>query len=213
MYWLRELETSYLGLYLLTALVMFVILKGYNPSRYKSMVSFWARTSSNSELNKPFNKDKALSIIPFLFRAIIFGLIIQIVLTKDVSVSAFDGMALNWTGGFIVFWAIKTLVEGGLVSLVNKQEWLLKIFYIRSVFKEKFAFFYACLLLFLVYLKLSSTAAIMFGLSYMIGLCFIHLRFIKLYFRHNKIKQVYIILYLCTFEIAPVWLLIQTLKH
>lgn len=213
MYLLRELETSYFGLFLLGILIMLVIHKLYNPTRYRSMVFFWARTSSYAELNKPFNKDRALSIIPFLFRAVVFGFMAQLFFTRSLGVSLFDLSVLRWAAIFISFWAIKTLVEGGIVSLLNKQEGLLKIFYIRSIFKEKLAFFYACLLLLLLYFKLSPAAAYYFSISYMIGLVFVHLRFFKLYFRRNNIKQLYIILYICAFEIIPVWLLIRALKH
>jgi hypothetical protein len=213
MYLLRELETSYFGLFLLGVLIMLVIHKLYNPTRYRSMVFFWGRTSSYAEMNKPFNKDRALSIIPFLFRALVFGFMTQLFFNRSLGVSLFDLSVLRWAAIFISFWAIKTLVEGGIVSLLNKQEGLLKIFYIRSIFKEKLAFFYACLLLLLLYFKLSPAAAYYFSISYMIGLVFVHLRFFKLYFRRNNIKQLYIILYICAFEIIPVWLLIRALKH
>ncbi|MGB0254599.1 MAG: DUF4271 domain-containing protein [Flavobacteriaceae bacterium] len=192
---------------------MLVIHKLYNPTRYRSMVFFWARTSSYAELNRPFNKDRALSTIPFLFRALVFGFMTQLFFTRSLGVSLFDLSVLRWAAMFISFWAIKTLIEGGIVSLLNKQEGLLKIFYIRSIFKEKLAFFYACLLLLLLYFKLSPAAAYYFSISYMIGLVFVHLRFFKLYFRRNNIKQLYIILYICAFEIIPVWLLIRALKH
>lgn len=211
-YEFRELETSYFGLFLMGILIMLVIHKLYNPTRYRSMVFFWGRTSSYSELNKPFNKDRALSIIPFLFRALVFGCMTQLFFTRSLGVSLFDLSVLRWAAIFMSFWAIKTLVEGGIVSLLNKQEGLFKIFYIRSIFKEKLTFFYACLLLLLLYFKLSPATAYYLSISYMIGLVFIHLRFYKLYFRRNSIKQLYIILYICAFEIVPIWLLTQTLK-
>lgn len=212
MYTLRELSTSYLGLYLLVVLVLFVLLKLLHPDRYYSMVFFWKRTSSNEEFNKPFNKTKAFSLEGFVFRALIFGLMTQVFHSETLDAASFDISVLSWAGIFVLFWAAKTLIEGGLVAMLGKHEALLKIFYIRAVFKEKWAFVFGYLTLMLIYVSLSSVAARLLALGYLLGLITIHLRFMKLYFRYRSIKKVYIILYICASEIGPIWLLIQTLK-
>ena len=212
MYTLRELSTSYLGLYLLVVLVLLVLLKLLNPDRYYSMVFFWKRTSSNAEFNKPFNETKAFSLVGFVFRALIFGLMTQVFLSENLDAASFDISVLSWAGIFVLFWVAKTLIEGGLVAMFGKQEGLLKIFYIRAVFKEKWAFVFGCLTLMLIYVSLSSVAARLLALGYLLGLITIHLRFMKLYFRYRSIKKVYIILYICASEIGPIWLLTQTLK-
>ena len=212
MYTLRDLDISYLGLYLLVALTLLVFLKFLNPSRYQSMVFFWQRTSSNSEFHKPFNETKALSWVGFIYRALIFGLIIEVLFTKNLSATTFNMSMLSWAGIFVLFWMTRTLIEGGLMSMIGKREGLLKIFYIRTIFKEKWAFAFGCLSMLLIYVSLSSTVASIMALCYLIGIIVIHLRFLKLYFRNNLTVKVYIILYICASEIGPVWLLIQTLK-
>lgn len=212
MYTLRELSTSYLGLYLLVVLVLFVLLKLLHPDRFYSMVFFWKRTSSNEEFNKPFNKTKAFSLEGFVFRALIFGLMTQVFHSETLDAASFDISVLSWAGIFVLFWAAKTLIEGGLVAMLGKHEALLKIFYIRAVFKEKWVFVFGCLTLMLIYVSLSSVAARLLALGYLLGLITIHLRFMKLYFRYGSIKKVYIILYICASEIGPIWLLTQTLK-
>ena len=176
------------------------------------MVFFWKRSNSNAELYKPFNESKAFSLVGFVFRALIFGLMTQVFLSENLSAASFDIPILSWAGMFVLFWAAKTLLEGGLVAMLGKQEGLLKIFYIRTVFKEKWAFIFACLTLILIYVSLSSIGTRLLALGYLIGLIGIHFRFIKLYFRLMSIKKVYIILYICASEIGPLWLLKQTLK-
>lgn len=124
----------------------------------------------------------------------------------------FDAKMLLWALGFMLFWGAKTLVDGGLAAMLGFRDGLLKIFYIRSIFKEKLAFFYCCLMVLLVFITPSSLGANILAISYFAALLLIHLRFLKLYFRSNPLKKVLIIAYICTFEIVPVWLLTQTLK-
>ena len=212
MYTLRDLDLSFLGLYLLVTLTMFVFLKFLNPSRYQSMVFFWQRASSRSEFYKPFNETKALSWVGFIFRALIFGLIAEILRTKNLSATTFNTTTLTWAGIFMLFWMTRTLVEGGLMSTLGMREGLLKIFYIRTIFKEKWAFAFGCLILSLVYVSMSSNIARILAMCYLLGIIIIHLLFLKLYFRRNLTKKVYIILYICASEIGPIWLLVQTLK-
>lgn len=212
MYELREFSTSYLGLYLFVVLLLFVLLKLVNPARYRSMVFFWERTSSNVELNKSFNQTKAFSLVGFVYRAFMFGLIVQVFLSQHLSTTTFDVSVLKWAGVFMLFWAAKTFVESGLVAMLGQKEALLKIFYIRTIVKEKWAVVFGYIVLMLIYLSLSPIAARFMAIGYGIGLLGIHIRFLKLYLRHPSIKKVYIILYICASEIAPIWLLIQILK-
>ncbi len=212
MYELREFSTSYLGLYLFVVLLLFVLLKLINPARYRSMVFFWERTSSNVELNKSFNQTKAFSLVGFVFRAFMFGLIAQVFLSENLSTTTFNVSVLKWAGGFMLFWAAKTIVEGGLVAILGHKERLLKIFYIRTIVKEKWAIVFGYIVLMLIYFSLSPIAARLIAVGYVIGLLGIHIRFLKLYLRHTSIKKVYIILYICASEIAPIWLSTQILK-
>ena len=212
MYTPRDLDISYLGLYLLVTLSLLVLLKFLNPSRYQSMVFFWQRTSSNSEFHKPFNETKAISWANFIIRALIFGLMVEVLSSKSLSAATFNTTILSWTGIFMLFWMTRTIIEGGLMSMIGKREGLLKIFYIRSIFKEKWAFAFSCLTVLLVWVSLSSNVARIMAICYLLGIMAIHLRFLKLYFRNNPTPKVYIILYICASEIGPIWLLTQTLK-
>jgi len=176
------------------------------------MIFFWLRNSSNEEFNKPYTLNRAFSMLGFGFRALVFGGVAQVYYTKELNPAVFDVTVLFFALGFMLYWGAKTLIEGGLATMLGFRDGLLKIFYIRAVFKEKLAFFYCCLLVLLTFLTVSSLAADIFALSYVTALIFTHLRFFKLYFRHNPLKRVYIILYICASEIVPVWLLIQTLN-
>jgi hypothetical protein len=211
MYTLRELDISFWGLFMLVVLILFVFLKFLNPTRFESMVFFWKRTSSNSEFNKPFNETKAFSWVGFIFRALIFGLMMHVFLSESLNTNTFGLAVLSWAGIFMMFWLTRTLLEGGVMAMMGKNEGLLKIFYIRTIFKEKWAFVFGCVSLMLIYASLPAIATRMLTLVYLFGLVAIHIRFLKLYFRNNPIKKVYIILYICTSEIGPVWLLTQTL--
>lgn len=211
-YELRELNAYYLGLFLLTVLVVFVVFKHTNPSRYRSMVFFWLRTSSSEEFNKPYTLSRAFSWLGFLFRALVFGSIAQVYLTKSLNPMVFDAKMLLWALEFMLFWGAKTLVEGGLAAMLGFRDGLLKIFYIRSIFKEKLTFFFCCLMILLLFITPTPLVANILAMSYFAALLLTHFRFLKLYFRHNPRKKVLIIAYICAFEIVPVWLLTQTLK-
>tara|TARA_E500000178_G_scaffold319892_1_gene342563 strand:- start:160 stop:801 length:642 start_codon:yes stop_codon:yes gene_type:complete len=212
MYELRGLDASYLGLYLLVLFVLFVFLKLLKPNRYHSILFFWERINSNTEFIKPFNQNKAFSFIGFLFRAFMFGLMAQVFITESLGVATYNATVLWWAGGFMLFWTTRTLIEGGLLSILRKREELLKLFYIRAIFKEKWAFLFCCLSILLINVSMSPMAANILALSYVLGLIGIHLRFGGLYFKTIPTRKVYIILYICTSEIGPIWLLIQTLK-
>lgn len=212
MYQLRELDVSYLGLFLVVALTMLVILKLLNPMRFQSMLIFWEGTSQNAEVNKPFVESRTFSLTCFLFRALIFGILAQVLSSSELSVNTFNLSVLQWAGGFSLFWIGRTIIEGGLISLIGQREGLFKLFFIRSIFKEKLAFFYGCLLLSLVFFSLSPVISQIVAVSYFAVVCILHIRSFKLYFRFNNAKRVYIILYICASEIAPIWLLTQILN-
>lgn len=212
MYELRVLNASYLGLYLFILLVLFVLLKLFNPTRYNSMLFFWQRLSSNTELNKPFNQSKAFSFVGFILRAFVFGLMVQIFIMKSLSLATFNAAILWWAGGFMLFWMTRTLIEGGIITILGLREELLKLFYIRTMFKEKWAFLFCCLSVLLTNISVSPMAANILAISYVLGLIGIHFRFWGLYFKLYTTKKVYIIFYICASEISPIWLLIQMFK-
>lgn len=212
MYQLRELDVSYLGLFLVVALTMLVVLKLLNPMRFRSMLVFWEGTSRNSEVNKPFVESRVFSLSCFLFRALIFGILIQVLSSSELSVNTFHFAVLEWVGNFILFWTVRTVMEGGLFSVIRQREGLFKLFFIRSIFKEKLAFFYGCLTLSIVFFNLTPLASQVIAISYLAITCIIHIRSFKLYFKHINAKRMYIILYICASEIAPIWLLTQILN-
>lgn len=193
-------------------MVLLVVFRSTNPSRYRSMTFFWLRTSSNEEFNKPYTLSRSLSWLGFIFRALVFGSIMQTYVTRTLNPMVFDIKMVLWALAFMLFWGIKTLVEGGLATVLGFRDGLFKIFYIRAIFKEKIAFFYCGILVLLIFIPTSPLEAKLLAYSYAALLLLIHLRFFKLYFRKNPFKKVLIITYICAFEIFPVWLLIQTLK-
>ncbi len=212
MYELRELGDHYFGLYLILTLALLAALKLINPSRLKSLMHFWVGVGHTEELNKPFKLHRAFSILTFVFRSLVFGLVLNIFQNKSFYIASFDGEVLYYAGSFMIFWVLRAFLEGGFMSFFHKQEALFRIFYIRTLNKEKMTFLYGCLLFGLAFIGFGEITSIIFVSSYAIAMLSIHLNMLKLYFRQLNAMPVYIILYICASEIAPIWLALQILK-
>lgn len=212
MYELREFSDHHFGLYLILTLVLLAVLKLLNPWRLKSLIRFWVGVGQTEELNKPFKLSRDFSIVTFIFRGLIFGVVLSIFQNKSFHLSSFDVAVLNYAGGFMIFWGLRTFLETGFMSFFNKQKSLLRLFYIRVLLKEKMSFFYGCLLFGFAFIGFGEIPSILFAASYALGLLLIHLNMLKLYFRQLNAMPVYIILYICASEIAPIWLALQILK-
>ena len=83
---------------------------------------------------------------------------------------------------------------------------------LRTLKKEKLTFFYGCLLFGLAFTGFGEIPSIVFASGYAVAVLAIHLNMIKLYFKHLNVMPVYIILYICASEIAPIWLVLHILK-
>jgi hypothetical protein len=142
----------------------------------------------------------------------VFGLVLSIFQNKSFYIGSFDGEVLYYAGGFMIFWILRTFLESGFMSFFNKQEALLRLFYIRTLNKEKITFLFGCLLFGLAFIGFGKIISILFTSSYAIAMLAIHLNTLKLYFRQLNAMPVYIILYICASEIAPIWLALQILK-
>lgn len=212
MYELRELGDHYFGLYLILTLALLAALKLINPSRLKSLMHFWVGVGHTEELNKPFKLHRAFSILTFVFRSLVFGLVLNIFQNKSFYIASFDGEVLYYAGSFMIFWVLRAFLEGGFMSFFHKQEALFRIFYIRALNKEKMTFFYGCLLFGLAFIGFGEITSLIFVSSYAIAMLSIHLNMLKLYFSQLNAMPVYIILYICASEIAPIWLALQILK-
>ena len=212
MYELRELSDHNYGLYLVLALTLLSALKLVNPWRLNSMMCFWAGIGKIEELNKPFNLSKRVSILTFVLRSLIFGLVVRVFQNKSFHISSFDQEVLYYGGGFMIFWVLKTFLEGGFMSFFNRQEVFFRIIHIRTLNKEKLTFFYGCLLFGLAFAGFGEIPSIVFASGYAVAVLAIHLNMIKLYFKHLNVMPVYIILYICASEIAPIWLALHILK-
>ena len=212
MYELRELGDHYFGHYLILALVLLASLKLFNPWRLKSLMLFWNAVGNTEELNKPFKLSRCFSILTFFLRSLVFGLIMKIIKTKSFYISNFDEEVLYYASGFMVFWAFRVLIEGIFMSFFKKQGTIFRLFYIRSLNKEKMSFLYGCLLFGLAFVGFGEITSIIFACSYVIILLVIHINMIKLYFEQLNAMHIYIIMYICASEIAPIWLVLQILK-
>ena len=212
MYELRELGDHYFGLYLILTLTLLATLKLVNPWRLKSLMRFWIGVGHTEEFNKTFKVYRAFSILTFVLRSLVFGLVLSIFQNKSFYIASFDGEVLYYAGGFMIFWILRTFLESGFMSFFNKQEALLRLFYIRTLNKEKITFLFGCLLFGLAFIGFGKIISILFASSYAIAMLAIHLNTLKLYFRQLNAMPVYIILYICASEIAPIWLALQILK-
>jgi hypothetical protein len=176
------------------------------------MMCFWVEIGKIEELNKPFNLSKRVSILTFVLRSLIFGLVVRVFQNKSLHISNFDQEVLYYGGGFMIFWVLKTFIEGGFMSFFKRQEAFFKIIHIRTLKKEKLTFFYGCLLFGLAFGGFGEIPSIVFSLGYSLTVMAIHLNLIKLYFKHLNVMPVYIILYICTSEIGPLWIVLHILK-
>ena len=212
MYELRELGDHYFGLYLILTLTLLAALKLVNPWRLNSLMLFWIGVGHTEEFNKTFKVYRAFSILTFVLRSLVFGLVLSIFQNKSFYIASFDGEVLYYASGFMIFWILRTFLESGFMSFFNKQEALLRLFYIRTLNKEKISFLFGCLLFGLAFIGFGKIISILFASSYAIAMLAIHLNTLKLYFRQLNAMPVYIILYICASEIAPIWLALQILK-
>jgi hypothetical protein len=212
MYELRELIDHNYGLYLVLALTLLSALKLVNPWRLNSMMCFWAGIGKIEELNKPFNLSKRVSILTFVLRSLIFGLVVRVFQNKSFHISSFDQEVLYYGGGFMIFWVLKTFIEGSFMSFFKRQKAFFNIIHIRTLKKEKLTFFYGCLLFGLAFGGFGEIPSIVFALGYALTVMAIHLNLIKLYFKYLNVMPIYIILYICTSEIAPLWIVLHILK-
>ena len=212
MYELRELGDHYFGLYLILSLALLALLKFINPWRLRSLTHFWVADGRNEELNKPFKVHRAFSILTFVFRSLVFGLVLNIFQNKSFYISSFDSEVLYYAGSFMIFWVLRAFLEGGFMSFFHKQEALFRIFHIRTLNKEKMTFLFGCLLFGFAFVGFGEIASLIFVSCYAVAVLAIHLNMLKLYFRQLNAMPVYIILYICASEIAPLWLALQILK-
>jgi hypothetical protein len=173
---------------------------------------FWIGVGHTEEFNKTFKVYRAFSILTFVLRSLVFGLVLSIFQNKSFYIASFDGEVLYYASGFMIFWILRTFLESGFMSFFNKQEALLRLFYIRTLNKEKITFLFGCLLFGLAFIGFGKIISILFASSYAIAMLAIHLNTLKLYFRQLNAMPVYIILYICASEIAPIWLALQILK-
>ncbi|MAW16122.1 MAG: DUF4271 domain-containing protein [Flavobacteriaceae bacterium] len=212
MYELRELGDHYFGLCLILTLTILAALKLLNPWRLNSLMHFWIGVRYTEVFNKTFKLNRAFSILTFVFRSLVFGVVLSIFKDKSFYISSFDGKVLYYACGFMIFWIIRTFIESIIILFFNKQEEFFRIIHIRTLNKEKTAFFYSCLINSLAFIGLGKISSIIIASSYAIAVFVIHLNMIKLYFKHLNVMPVYIILYICTSEIAPLWIVLHVLK-
>ena len=213
MYILRLIEANYWGVFLGLLLLLLSILRLSNFSRFYSLVVFWIKANNASEFSKPFVMSRAFSTMGFLYRVLIFGLVINTIYQGSLSPNSFSVELAFWTLSIIGFWCMKTGIEVLFTALWKQNKQLLKIFFIRSLNKEKWAFCFSILLLLFSFIQLHSV--LVYGLFsiYFIGLAIIHFTTLKFYFKGHRLSQMHIILYICASEIAPIWLVSQILKH
>src|SRR5210317_894198 len=100
------------------------------------MVFFWMRTNNAHEFSKPFVMNRAFSLMGFLFRALIFGVVVHVFYSKRLTPDAFGIEIGYWSLGFIGFWCVKTGLEVLITSVVKQHKNLMKIFFIRALNKE-----------------------------------------------------------------------------
>jgi hypothetical protein len=176
------------------------------------MMCFWIEIGKTEELNRPFNLSKRVSILTFVLRSLIFGLVVRVFQNKSFHISSFDQEVLYYGGGFMIFWVLKTFIEGSFMSFFKRQKAFFNIIHIRTLKKEKLTFFYGCLLFGLAFGGFGEIPSTVFALGYALTVMAIHLNLIKLYFKYLNVMPIYIILYICTSEIAPLWIVLHILK-
>ena len=209
-------ETNYLtweiGLFF-TLILLLALIKQLNPDTFKSLIQFWKSDFYSSESSRTkWNILKVADILVFMFRGLVF--------------SAFSyALLLHWGYGefpwanytavlglWVAYCALRALVEWSVGLGFGAESQMLHIQLRRANLKAKLAFLLSILFVFGVF-GLGETGVhwnVILG-AYLLLFFWAYQRLFSPFYSLIRGHLIYFILYICTFEIAPLWLIVKYL--
>ena len=116
-------------------------------------------------------------------------------------------------GAWASYCLVRSVLEWSVGLGFDSELWMLGAQLRRSVLKAKLSFVLSILYVIGVFgFAQGGTYWFVILMVYSILFLWNYQRFIKPYFRLVQAHLVYFILYICTFEIAPLWLIVKYLK-
>jgi hypothetical protein len=199
----------FFGFVLILALV-----KHLNPDSFYRLTVFWKNDSFVTKSSRTKLRSlKIEDVLVFVYRGLVFSAFTYSLLIYW----GYGGQTwLNYPtilGAWASYCLIRALLEWGVGLGFDSELWMLHIQLRRSVFKAKLSFVLSVLFVIGVFaFGQSGSHWIVIMIIYSILFLWNYQRFVKPFFRLIQTHLVYFILYICTFEIAPLWLIVKYLK-
>lgn len=205
----REITTNtWITITMLFLLFLLAVLKSFNSEKLKGTVSAVFRKGFvDEEIEENYSFFSGFNLIIFSFSNIIISLVVYLLglyfsSKIDVGFLSFLKVLLVVFGYFFARWFLEYLISL-LLEIKNETQQFLtsKARYLYSI---SFGFF--CLLIFIIY-AFSNRDFLLYAVIFLL-----FIRFLVLLVYNKKLiisKLFYFILYLCTFEIAPLFILFK----
>ncbi len=210
-------ETNYLtweiGLFF-TLILLLALIKQLNSDAFYRVIYFWRTEFYASESSRTkLSTLKFEDALVFLFRGLVFA-----AFTYTLLIDWGYG-ALKWANypaifsGWLTYSALRTFVEWSIGLGFGAESRMLHLQLRRATVKAKLSFLLSILFVVGVFgLGQTGQHWNVILIIYSILFLWAYQRMAKPYFNLIRAYLVYFILYICTFEIAPLWLIVKYLK-
>ena len=197
-----------------TLVLILAAIKYINPDYFYRLTVFWKNDSFVTKSSRTKLRSlKIEDVLVFVYRGLVFS-------AFAYSLLIFWGYGeqtwLNYPsilGAWASYCLVRSVLEWSVGLGFDSELWMLGAQLRRSVLKAKLSFVLSILYVIGVFgFAQGGTYWFVILMVYSILFLWNYQRFIKPYFRLVQAHLVYFILYICTFEIAPLWLIVKYLK-
>jgi hypothetical protein len=197
-----------------TLVLILAAIKYINPDYFYRLTVFWKNDSFVTKSSRTKLRSlKIEDVLVFVYRGLVFSAFVY-------SLLIFWGYGeqtwLNYPsilGAWASYCLVRSVLEWSVGLGFDSELWMLGAQLRRSVLKAKLSFVLSILYVIGVFgFAQGGTYWFVILMVYSILFLWNYQRFIKPYFRLVQAHLVYFILYICTFEIAPLWLIVKYLK-
>lgn len=197
-----------------TLVLILAAIKYINPDYFYRLTVFWKNDSFVTKSSRTKLRSlKIEDVLVFVYRGLVFSAFVY-------SLLIFWGYGeqtwLNYPsilGVWASYCLVRSVLEWSVGLGFDSELWMLGAQLRRSVLKAKLSFVLSILYVIGVFgFAQGGTYWFVILMVYSILFLWNYQRFIKPYFRLVQAHLVYFILYICTFEIAPLWLIVKYLK-
>ena len=197
-----------------TLVLILAAIKYLNPDSFYRLTVFWKNDSFVTKSSRTKLRSlKIEDVLVFVYRGLVFSAFVY-------SLLIFWGYGeqtwLNYPtilGIWASYCLVRSVLEWSVGLGFDSELWMLSAQLRRSALKAKLSFVLSILYIIGVFgFGQGGTYWIVILMVYSILFLWNYQRFIKPFFRLVQAHFVYFILYICTFEIAPLWLIVKYLK-